>query len=141
MEEEAGHIAGEDGGKGHEWHNDEECHSLLVNRRHSCPAVGQNKVLLGSPEAVTHQIDGHGQHAVAFIVNVLPNQIHAPWGAGEELRRGAVALHKSRLDPFIPLSGAVGACKAGITHAWYADSRKRAVKRGRWPMVDHASNQ
>lgn len=44
----------------------------------------------------THQGDGHGQHAVALVVDVLADQVHAPRRAHEQLRRRA-KLGRERL--------------------------------------------
>lgn len=36
-----------------------------------------------------HQVDGHGKHGVALVVDVLPNQVHTAWGGtgGEQVVR------------------------------------------------------
>jgi len=44
------------------------------------PADGDDHVLA----------DGHGQDRVALVVDVLPDEIHPPWGAGEEGGAGGV---------------------------------------------------
>lgn len=43
------------------------------------------------PKPYTHQVDGHGQDAIALIVDVLADQVHATWHGGKQCRRAGLA--------------------------------------------------
>lgn len=60
--------------------------------------------------------DGHRQHRVALVVDVLPDQIDPPWGAGEERGAGGV-------------DGVEAVPEAGEAEARLVELRARAVDR------------